>query len=323
MALILPDTEASMDRVVRSLSEGDVVALPTETVYGLAGSIFQDDAIRTIFSVKGRPLIDPLIVHVGDFDQLDGVAIRDPRLDVLANAFWPGPLTLVMKKRPVVSDLITAGKDTVAVRMPQGLFRQVLQRLQVPLAAPSANPFGYLSPTEAIHVERHLGNRIGLILDGGPCERGIESTILDLTTPMPTVLRLGPVSVEALQAVLGVPVLTKTSECHGAQTAPGMLKKHYSPQTPLTLFDDPSSLPSILTERVAVVLQQRPPSFTPETHTYWLSEQGKLEEVAQNLFALLQKIDRKYTHIFIQQSPPSGLGLAINDRLQRAASKTP
>jgi L-threonylcarbamoyladenylate synthase len=230
------------------LRSGELVAVPTETVYGLAGNAFDAKAAAKIFRAKGRPADDPLIVHLHDLHQLFEVCRPNEAALQLARAFWPGPLTLVLPKHPRIPDLVTAGRPSVAVRMPaHPLFRKLLKLTALPLAAPSANPFGYISPTSAEHVRQGLGSKIDAILDGGPAAIGLESTILDLRNPRrPTLLRPGAITAEQLAAVLGRPVRSlrrparqnKKSSAPRGQIAPGLLLRHYSPRTPLRLHRD-------------------------------------------------------------------------------------
>ncbi|OHE71435.1 MAG: threonylcarbamoyl-AMP synthase [Verrucomicrobia bacterium GWC2_42_7] len=314
----------------QALMRGDAVALPTETVYGLAANALDAVACAKIFEIKGRPLIDPLIVHVLNWGQADSLACMPSDARLLADAFWPGPLTLVVRRKEVVPDIVTAGKPTVAIRMPRHpIFRLVLEKTGLPLAAPSANPFGYISPTTAQHVMDSLGSRIHIIIDGGCCDDGIESTILDLSHEVPTILRPGPVSREEIAAVLKCPVemrvATKAAPQAQAQEAPGLLKEHYCPHTPFFLFE--KECPSI-TEKgtVAVVYLNRPSQqqteLSKEATLFWLSESGDLKEVARNLFALLRKLDSLHlSAIYMQRPPQDGIGISINDRLSRAAAR--
>jgi L-threonylcarbamoyladenylate synthase len=215
-------------RAAELLRQGACVALPTETVYGLAADATNPAALAQVFAIKGRPLLDPLIVHVLDQAALTEVAEPDPRLAKLA-ALWPGPLTVVLRRKSVVPDLVTAGKDTVAVRIPaHPLFREVLRLAERPLAAPSANPFGYVSPTKAQHVRDSLGERCPWIVDGGACAHGVESTILDLSVPgRARLLRPGPIPLEKLRELIGeIEVVTRAANQQAAQDAPGMLERH-------------------------------------------------------------------------------------------------
>lgn len=348
MAEILTASAADVARAGALLRAGELVAIPTETVYGLAANAFREDSVRRIFSAKGRPFIDPLIVHVHSLEQAGTLAdVSHPFVRKLADAFMPGPLTLVLPKKDSVPAIVTAGEPTVAVRMPSHpTTRKILLAAGVPLAAPSANPFGYVSPTTARHVQDSLGGRIGWILDGGPCACGVESTIV-FVADAPRLLRPGVITREQLEAALGVPVapakghLEKLADGEGqggarAQLAPGMLKKHYSPRAPVTLFENgalpPSPLPggfsSAGTPAAAVVFQARPSAGTlaalpAGTPVFWLSETGDQADVARSVFALLRRLDgEKFSGIFVEKSPDSGVGVAVNDRLSRAAAKS-
>ncbi|OIO60342.1 MAG: threonylcarbamoyl-AMP synthase [Verrucomicrobia bacterium CG_4_10_14_3_um_filter_43_23] len=326
------------------LKEGQLVSLPTETVYGLAANALDTVAVRKIFEVKGRPLIDPLIIHVRDLKQAEALAHFTTEAYKVAEAFWPGPLTIILKKKPVVPDLVTAGLDTVAIRMPKHpLFRAVLEKAGIPLACPSANPFGYVSPTKAEHVEKTLGKKIAMVLDGGACEIGLESTILYLGhNEQPKIMRSGPISREDIEKVLECAVAqleasaTKKSNADEesqniAQLAPGLLEKHYSPRCSIYLFEQgsapkSSAIEAIEGKKIAVVYQKRPqedikPVFENEER-FWLSEHGDLEDVARNLFDLMQVLDNgQYCAMSVERAPDSGIGRAINDRLSRAAAK--
>ena len=319
----LTDAPADLARAAELLRSGEIVALPTETVYGLAADALNEAAVHKVFEAKGRPFLDPLIVHVPDLDALAGVAVPDARLSELA-AFWPGPLTVILPRRECVPDLVTAGKSTVAVRIPaHPLFREVLRLSGRPLAAPSANPFGYVSPTTADHVRDSLGGRCPWIVDGGPCAHGVESSIVDLTQPdRVRLLRPGPISLERLQAALGpIDVVTHATSQDAAQDAPGMLERHYSPNIPVLLFERGAPIPT-LPPGAALVLQARRDKLPPRTRDYYLSERGDAEEAAHALFALLRRIDREHHSIIVAElAAPAGIGAALNDRLRRAAAR--
>ena len=229
----------SVEEAVYWLKRGEPVALPTETVYGLAAPLFSEETIRKIYVVKQRPTNNPLIVHVLNFEQLSGIAETMPSAQALAERFWPGPLTLVLKKKACVSDVVTAGQPCVALRCPQApLFRRAIDLTGEPLVAPSANRFQHVSPTTAMHVLHDLGGSIPYILDGGACTFGLESTILSLLDEkQPTLLRYGPITVEELEAFLNRSLITPSGVISEQKPhlAPGLYKKHYSPQTPLYL----------------------------------------------------------------------------------------
>lgn len=314
---------ADLARAAELLRQGACVALPTETVYGLAADATNPAAITQVFAIKGRPLLDPLIVHVLNLAALAEVAEPDPRLAKLAG-LWPGPLTVVLRRKSVVPDLVTAGKATVAVRIPSHpIFREVLRLAGCPLAAPSANPFGYISPTKAQHVRDSLGERCPWIVDGGACAHGVESTILDLSVlGRARLLRPGPIPLEKLRELLGeVEVVTRSANLATAQDAPGMLERHYSPATRVTLFP-PGALPVIANLRSAVLFLGRRASPPGNADVYFLSEDGSTEVAARNLFDLLRQLDaRGYETIHAELAPPAGVGAAYNDRLTRAAAR--
>ncbi|MDE6576497.1 MAG: threonylcarbamoyl-AMP synthase, partial [Opitutales bacterium] len=324
MAEILSPSETSFAKVSEALAFGDVVALPTETVYGLAAIVGDDAALKKIFGVKGRPLFDPLIVHVlGLSSLLELVEVSQDvfsKLQVLTGAFCPGPLTFVLRKKKSVSDIITAGKKTVAVRIPaHPVFREVLRRAG-PLAAPSANPFGYVSPTRAEHVQQSLGDKIKYILDGGSCSVGVESTILDLSSQKLAILRPGAVTAEMITDVLGEPVTPYKTIATTDPSAPGMLTRHYSPRTRLRLFQNPGELKALLKQnqgsRVAIVCCTRSEmehfsraivlenSVQLKQQFFCLSETGDLVEIASHVFDCLQKLDAMSLDSIFVQTPP-------------------
>ena len=325
--------------LARALNAGEVVAVPTETVYGLAGDALNTQAVKKIFRAKGRPTNDPLIVHVHSLAQLDQLAERNAAVEKIARAFWPGPLTLILPKKPVVPDLVTSGRPSVAIRMPNHpLFRKLLRDCGRPLEAPSANPFGYISPTSAAHVRDGLGKKIRYILDGGSCAIGVESTILDLRDPRrPAILRPGAIERRAIERVLRVPVtafIAKPQPANTASVAPGLLTRHYSPRTPVELHDrlvvagvaDPGPASARPATSEAFLYFRRPELFTRTSvpkNVFWLTTDGDLRGAAKTLFATLRKLDAgRWTKIHVERAPgDSALALAINDRLTRAAAK--
>ncbi len=316
MALIGTD----INRACLELNQGNLVGIPTETVYGLAGNALDAKVVAKIFSVKKRPAFDPLIIHIPSFQYLDTVVSKVPeQAKLLANSFWPGPLTLVLPSKDIVPDLTNSGLSTVAVRVPNHpLALALLDRLDYPLASPSANPFGYISPTTAQHVEQQLGGDIPYILDGGACTIGIESTIIGFEGEHPVIYRPGGVSIEALQELIG-----KTGfKPHASKVvAPGMLNNHYSPRKNLLLGNIPELIAAYGPEKAGVLSFKDHYQKIDESVQFQLSEKGDLTEAAQNLFGCLRKLDAmSITHIFAELVPNHGLGLAINDRLQRAAS---
>lgn len=331
-ASVFRGTPRNLARLAGALRRGELVAVPTETVYGLAGNALDPRACRAIFRAKGRPSTDPLIVHIGSLQQLDQLARRTPSVDKVAAAFWPGPLTLVLPKTSAVPAIVTSGRDSVAVRMPRHpLFQKLLRACAMPLAAPSANPFGYISPTTAEHVLHGLGRKIRYILDGGPCDIGLESTILDLRDPRhPTLLRPGAIEIADLERVLGCRVFTssrQTAPKKRAALAPGMLSRHYSPRTPLFLHERLSvdKLPRTAGREAYLLLARPGRRVAGETapNVQWLSEKGDLTQAARELFAALRRLDAQgWKRIHAELAPGrSALALAINDRLRRAAAK--
>lgn len=300
------------------LDDGHVVGIPTETVYGLAGNALNPEAVLTIFQVKNRPSFDPLIIHTDSLEKIDQFVTSTPELAfLLANAFWPGPLTLLLPKRDLIPDLVTAGLPSVAVRIPNhSITLDLLRSLDYPLAAPSANLFGYISPTTAQHVADQLGSQIPYILDGGPADVGIESTIVGIEDNEVTVFRLGGIALDQLEEVIG-PVSVRTYSTSNPK-APGMLSSHYAPRKPLILLSSGETPPA--GERVgALVFQEVFSELRPEYQRI-LSSTGNLNEAAKNLFAHLRILDTlPITVIYAEVLPNKGLGRAINDRLQRAS----
>jgi len=318
---ILQASAKNIDLCVDLLRDEAVVGVPTETVYGLAGNALNDVSLQKIFEVKGRPMLDPLIVHFSSIEQAEIHAEFNERARALAAQFWPGALTLVLPKKDTISDLVTAALPSVAVRVPEHLiFRSLLERLDFPLAAPSANPFGYVSPTLAEHVVATLGDRILAVIDGGACKHGVESTIVDLRDPdAPKILRPGPLSAEQL-GIQDAKMELKQSSNKLAQAAPGMLTQHYSPNTPITLFGHDEQ-PNNVQKSEAVLYNTKPTGILAE-NTFWLSESGDLTEIAHNLFMLIQKLDvRDYTQLKVERAEHVDIGIAVNDRLSRAAAK--
>jgi L-threonylcarbamoyladenylate synthase len=309
---LVPAASEAIARAAALLRSGQLVAFPTETVYGLGGDATNERAVAAIFEAKGRPRFNPLIVHVSRPDQAEALAIFDDRARETAARFWPGPLTLVLRRRvgSGLSLLMSAGLDTVAIRVPSHPVAQALLRATArPIAAPSANRSGRVSPTEGAHVAAELGNRVALILDGGRTPVGIESTVLDLSGEAPAVLRPGGVTAEQLTELLG-PILAADAV---PPRSPGMLPSHYAPSLPLRLE-------AINARAGEVLLAFGPDAPSGFTEVLWLSRSGDLAEAAANLFAMLRQIDRPlFAGIAVMPIPERGLGRAINDRLRRAA----
>lgn len=319
---ILNGDASGLEACASHLRNDELVAVPTETVYGLAGNALSIKAVRKIFDVKGRPLIDPLITHYKSADEAFSHVQESELAEKLASEFWPGPLTMVLEKLPTIPDLVTAGLQSAAIRVPsQPLMRALLHKLDFPLAAPSANPFGYVSPTRPEHVSRTLGSEIAAILDGGSCQHGIESTVLDLRDRgRIQILRPGPICAEKIESLLGLKIscsLGGSSE--KAQASPGQLSKHYSPKTQIYVVAHGQLVLSPVPGE-AIIANKRPVGSERE-NVFWLSENGDLKEVARNFFDLVQKLDHMpYTRLSIEMLPQEGLGIALNDRLQRAAA---
>ena len=318
------------------ISEGELVAFPTETVYGLGADAFNKNAIAKIFDVKNRPHFDPLIVHIASTEALEDAADISligsktrKFLDLLIENFWPGPLTIILPKQKLIPDLVTSGLSTVAIRFPaHPIARTLIELSGTVIAAPSANPFGYLSPTRAEHVLEMLGDKIKMILDGGQTQVGLESTVLDICREKPFILRPGGITKEAIEEIIGH-VETAFSPDDGINlSSPGMLKSHYAPKTPLLLFDKIPAAESKM-EKATILFfdghsRDRFLAEFPENKAHLIavfSETGNLKEAAANLFETLHKLDNEgVAAIYAQLAPGEGLGIAINDRLKRAGS---
>ena len=321
-----------IDRAAEIIRNGGLVGMPTETVYGLAGHALDPRAVARIFAAKERPFFDPLIVHIADRDWLPRVASDFPPLaQKLADHFWPGPLTLILPRADAVPDLVTSGLNSVGVRVPNHpLALELLRRSGCPIAAPSANLFGRISPTTAQHVADQLADRIDYILDGGPCRVGLESTVLTLT-PNPRLLRPDGISLELLEAVVG-PIEIMDSTDHPVdstanstpQNAPGMLPQHYAPRTPLYLVSDLQQNPREFsaTDRLGGLGLTQAPAGYRFTATEILAPDGDLEIAATRFFAALRKLDESQLNAIIaEEFPDVGLGRALNDRLRRASHR--
>ncbi|MDQ8188211.1 L-threonylcarbamoyladenylate synthase [Pelagicoccus sp. SDUM812002] len=325
MANILQPTEKNLRELRKFLFLGGIVGVPTETVYGLAANAFDPEACSKIFEAKRRPANDPLICHISGVEALEQICHSNALAIRLANRFWPGPLTFVLPKKEKIPGLVTAGLDSVGVRCSaHPVFQKLVALCDFPLAAPSANPFAYISPTTAQHVKAGLGSKIEYILDGGPCAYGVESTIVDLRDEsQPRILRYGALPTEKIEAELGrsieKPVATTADESV-QHLAPGALPKHYSPRTPLDLRGGiaPEEIQNLSPDTAALLLSK--PTQKVSANVHWLSENGKLDEIAANLFAKLRALDESgYHRIIAEEAPELGLGLAINDRLRRAS----
>jgi L-threonylcarbamoyladenylate synthase len=310
----------NIQQAVSLLQNDQLVAIPTETVYGLAGNIYSEKAITRIFETKKRPFFNPLIVHIPSTDALKNIVSELPeKAKLLAEAFWPGSMTLVLKKKDNIPDLITAGKDTVAVRIPNHpLTLELLKAIPFPLAAPSANPFGSISPTKPEHVERYFKNQIGQVLDGGACTNGIESTIIGFENNKPVIYRLGALALEAIEAVVGPATIMNKKEVN--PDAPGMLDRHYAPTTKTyltnTIIND---IKKHSGKRIGVLSFKTKINSKDVSAQIVLSRQGNMAEAASKLYDAMHDLDHQNLDVIIaERFPDFGLGKSINDRLQRA-----
>jgi L-threonylcarbamoyladenylate synthase len=314
---IVPATPDTIAQAGALIAAGKLVAFPTETVFGLGADATQGKAVAAIFAAKGRPAINPLIVHLPDVACAEEHAVFDTRAEELATRFWPGPLTLVLKRRlgSPISDLVTAGLDSIAIRVPaHPVARALLAAAGRPIAAPSANRSGRISSTTAIHVAEELGERVDLILASGKSQFGLESTIVDLTGPQAVLLRPGAVTVEEIEEAIGP--ITVGEGNPDRPSAPGQLRRHYAPATKLRLN-------AAMADPGEALLAFGPNPFAAKhaVKVLNLSDTGDLNEAAANLFSMLRTLDAGgYHSIAVMPIPASGLGIAINDRLARAAA---
>jgi len=321
---LLPADHAGIGAAAGLLREGQIVGVPTETVYGLAALADCDRAVAAIFEAKERPAFDPLIVHLADPQQLETVAATpEPHralMDQLIERYWPGPLTFVLPRKPGVSDLVTSGLATVAVRCTAHPVLQAIIREAGPVAAPSANRFGRISPTTAQAVMSELDHRLPLVLDGGPCQHGVESTIVRFTTEGLEVLRPGPVTLEALREL--APVVLARRGATEPLDAPGSLLQHYAPLKPLLLQSFADPLPAAIAQCGLLAWQTVPPELSQRAaEIRILSAAGQVGEAAANLFRCLRELDTSAaSHLVAEPMPETGLGLAIMDRLRRASA---
>jgi L-threonylcarbamoyladenylate synthase len=303
------------------LKLGNLVAIPTETVYGLAANAFDKDAVLKIFEAKNRPFFDPLILHTDSIEKLEQLALNIPdKLMLLSRQFMPGPLTLLLPKRKNIPDIVTSGLPNVAVRIPNHTIAlELLSMLDFPIAAPSANPFGYVSPTKAKHVEHQLGEKINYILDGGDCEIGIESTIVGMEDGVVTVYRLGGLAIEEIEKFVGKVSINLNQSSNPA--APGMLKSHYAPKKQLFIDDVEMFCKDNSNKKIGIISLQKEYKLQ-NTIELRLSVTGNLHEAAHNLFSSLRYFDETDVDVVVAEKfPESFLGRAINDRLYRASAK--
>ncbi|MEX2596082.1 MAG: L-threonylcarbamoyladenylate synthase [Salibacteraceae bacterium] len=312
----------NIDEAKKRLEGGELVAIPTETVYGMAANAFDEQAVKRIFAVKNRPFYDPLILHTSSLEKIASWQLVIPQpLNVLAEKYWPGPLTLLLPKTKFISDFVTAQLPRVAIRIPNHpMALALLEKLNFPLAAPSANPFGYVSPTTAQHVKQHFEGKINMILDGGDCDVGIESTIVGMEDKEVVVYRLGGLSLEKIETLVG-PVKVKASS--SKPDAPGMLIRHYSPGKEVIAIDSQEELNAISIKQTAFILYDLEKPEVHQENLIHLSRNASDEEAARNFYRALQHWEGRsdIRRIVIQRLPDFGLGRAINDRLKRAIGK--
>jgi len=315
----IEDFQLKLTLGAQIIKKGGLVAFPTETVYGLGANALNEEAVARIFEVKGRPLHDPLIVHVQGVGEIEELTTTiPPAAEKLIERFWPGPLTLVLPKSPLVPDVVTAGLPSVALRMPANPWARELIRLAgTPIAAPSANAFGRTSPTCARHVEDQLGGRYDYLIDGGSCRVGVESTVLSLVGEMPMILRPGGITREEIEAVIGTIDKKNFENLGSPSSSPGLLPTHYAPRTPLVLVRNIGAYAKRPDVGI-IVFQKSPQKILGPSIT--LSPRGNLREAAANLYRAMRDLDAmNLTLIVAEKVPEEGLGAAINDRLRRAS----
>lgn len=308
---------SNISQAVEFLNRGEPIAIPTETVYGLAANALDAHAALKIFEVKNRPTFDPLIVHISSIAEVDKYATAfAPKAKLLAEKFWPGPLTLLLPKKKNIPDLVTSGLDTVGLRCPaHKTTLDLLKQLEFPLAAPSANPFGYISPTTAQHVQDQLGGKIDFILDGGACEVGLESTIVGFEGNDTVIHRLGGLSVEAIEDVVGKVKLNLNVSSN--PQAPGQLNSHYAPKKKLVVGNINELIRKHYSEKIGILSFNNRYAFD---YSFVLSPSGSTSDAAHNIFSMLRELDQSPVDLILAEYiPDEGLGRAVNDRLRRAA----
>jgi L-threonylcarbamoyladenylate synthase len=313
-----------IEEAIKELRSNNIIGLPTETVYGLAGNAYSEVAIEKIFALKQRPLYNPLIVHIKSAEYLPAVAVDIPqKAQLLADTFWPGPMTLVLRKKSRIPNIVTAGKDTVAVRVPSHkIALDLLRQIDFPLAAPSANPFGSISPTSALHVFNYFEDRLKVILDGGECQRGIESTIIGFDNDEPVIYRLGSLSLDLIENLLG-PIKIKMHSVENVPEAPGMLSRHYAPSTETYLSDNIDELiEQHSNKRIGLLLFKNYKDGIVREQQQILSHRGDTQEAAKNLYAAMHHLDSLNLDVIIaERLPDIGFGRTLNDKLKRASKK--
>ena len=327
MARIITANHETINEAAQILKDGGLIGMPTETVYGLAANALNGEAVARIFEAKGRPAFNPLITHFAHVKEIEPYAHMDDRARLIAHHFWPGPLTLILprKKDSAISELASAGLPTLAVRIPaHETARALIRAAGVPIVAPSANISGALSPTSPAHVAQNLGDKIDLILAAGACSVGLESSVLDLSGDKPALLRPGAITAEDIAQVLGEDIAYECTPCDNPKS-PGLLLKHYAPDTPVRLnaidLEAGEALLAFSSDKFIGIKGGGAAKDLPEDMHRNLSQTGDLNEAAANLFAMLKELDRpEHKSIAVMAIPNTGLGIAINDRLSRAAS---
>lgn len=314
------ETGVDVKKAAEFLRNNELVAIPTETVYGLAGNALSETAVAKIYAAKNRPAFNPLILHISGIEQIERYAMADAHSMQIAKTLMPGPITLLLPKKDTVPDITTAGSGKVAIRVPDHpLTLELLKELDFPLAAPSANPSGYISPTTAAHVQEGLNGKIAYILDGGSAQIGLESTICEVSGNQILLHRAGGVSAATLTAITGLEViLPETKQTHAPHT-PGQLKSHYAPNTPLFRGNIEQLINNYPGKKIGVISFSKSYADRPLVSSYVLSASGNLAEAANKLFATLRAVDAQaFDVILTEVFPEEGIGSAINDRLDRA-----
>jgi len=316
------DDNKAIYRAAEIIKGGGIVAFPTETVYGLGADAFNPLAVARVFEVKKRPYFDPLIIHVAHPSDVEELVKEIPsNAKKLVEKFWPGPLTVVLLKEEDIPDIVTAGLPTVAIRMPNHpMALSLIKESKCPIAAPSANPFGYLSPTTAEHVREQLGDQVDLILDGGPCPVGVESTIVSFLEGRLRLLRPGGVSLEEIESIIGKVEISPIEK--DRPSAPGLLPRHYAPRTPIVLNWDEKNLDLYKDKNIGLLAFQETKNNLKFHSIEVLSKKGDIREAAANLFAALRRLDALNLDLIVAEPIPEiGLGRAIMDRLRRASER--
>ncbi len=316
------DDKVLIQKASEIIRRGGLVAFPTETVYGLGADAFNPMAVARVFEVKQRPYFDPLIVHISETMEINRLVKEVPNgAKKLIEHFWPGPLTIVLFKRDEVPDIVTSGLPTVAVRMPRHpMTLEFIKLSETPIVGPSANPFGYISPTRAEHVREQLGDQIDFILDGGPCEIGVESTIVSFIDERPKLLRPGGIPLEEIEAIVGE-IEIKNIDAN-KPLSPGMLPRHYAPRTPIIIGLSEEEIEKYRGKKIGFLAFKRPANIFKFDYMEVLSEKGDLREAATNLFSALRRMDSMGLDIIFAESfPEIGLGRAIMDRLRKASNR--